>query len=218
MIDDRPDLLTAIHDDIGHWDFRATYKILADRYWWPSMSNYVATHVRTCDECQNTKQYARYKSAQHQPVSGIFDTWSLDFAGPLPRTARGNRYLLVGVEHLTGWPVAARITRRAQHGRREVRSRQHRRPVWPPAQYPVRQRQAIHCGVYAGVRREEPHHLRFIARYSPASNGRAERMVRTLKTALQKGRWVRRQYLGPGPRHRALRIPTATGAKRAIPF
>ncbi len=108
-IDDRPDLLTALHDDIGHWDFRASYKILADRYWWPSMRNDVAAHVRTCDECQKTKPYARYKSAQHQPVSGIFDTWSLDFAGPLPRTARGNRYLLVGVEHLTGWPVAAAL-------------------------------------------------------------------------------------------------------------
>ncbi len=66
-------------------------------------------NVRTCDECQKSKPYARYKTTQHQPVSGI-----LDFAGPLPLTAQGNRYLLVGVEHLTGWPVAAALPRAQQ--------------------------------------------------------------------------------------------------------
>ena len=35
------------------------------------------------------------------PVSGLFNTWSLDFAGPLPRTESGNQYLLFGIESMS---------------------------------------------------------------------------------------------------------------------
>ncbi len=56
---DRKALLLAMHDDIDHWDFRATYKLISDRYWWPSMRNEVASHVRTCDDCQKGKTYTK---------------------------------------------------------------------------------------------------------------------------------------------------------------
>ncbi|KAJ9532872.1 hypothetical protein QJQ45_010969 [Haematococcus lacustris] len=35
------------------------------------------------------------------PVQGLFYRWGVDLAGPLPRTHRGNEYLLVCIEHLT---------------------------------------------------------------------------------------------------------------------
>ncbi len=108
-VHDRQALLLAMHDYIGHWDFRATYRVLSDRYWWPSMRSDVAAHFRTCDRCQETKPYIDYTSTQHRLVSGIFDVWSLDLAGTVPRTRNGNRCLLVGVEHLTGWPIAASL-------------------------------------------------------------------------------------------------------------
>lgn len=37
------------------------------------------------------------------PIMGLGYRWSLDFAGPLPVTARHNRYALVMVEHFSKW-------------------------------------------------------------------------------------------------------------------
>ena len=40
------------------------------------------------------------------PLTGLFDSFSIDFAGPLVAGPGGERYLLVAVEHLSGWPMA----------------------------------------------------------------------------------------------------------------
>ena len=42
-------------------------------------------------------------------VSGLFDTWSIGFAGPLREPDAGNKYLLFAVEHLSCWTVACAI-------------------------------------------------------------------------------------------------------------
>lgn len=39
-------------------------------------------------------------------VSEIFNTYSMDFAGPVPNTRNGKRFILIAVEHLTGWHLA----------------------------------------------------------------------------------------------------------------
>lgn len=39
-------------------------------------------------------------------VEGLFHTFSLEFAGLFPTIKRGNRFLLICVEHLAGWSVS----------------------------------------------------------------------------------------------------------------
>ena len=50
----------------------------------------------------------RYRTDLRIPVTGLFDVFSVDFAGPFPPTTVGHRFVLVGVEHLTGWPLVIR--------------------------------------------------------------------------------------------------------------
>ena len=45
------------------------------------------------------------------PVSGLFHTWSTDFAGPLKETAAGNKYILLAIENLSSWPLASAIAK-----------------------------------------------------------------------------------------------------------
>ena len=40
----------------------------------------------------------------HAPISGLFHTVALDFTGPLPTSHEGSKFMLVGIEHATGWP------------------------------------------------------------------------------------------------------------------
>src|SRR5256886_14567823 len=40
------------------------------------------------------------------PMQTLFFQVGIDFVGPLPKTARGNRYILVAMDYLTKWPEA----------------------------------------------------------------------------------------------------------------
>ena len=99
-------ILQGMHDDIGHWDFKSTYEFIASRFWWPNIRSEVSNFVRSCDVSQRTKLDNREEFRGGIPVSGLFNTWSVDFPGPLPKTIDGNQYLLIGTEHISKWPVA----------------------------------------------------------------------------------------------------------------
>lgn len=43
------------------------------------------------------------------PVSSIFSTWSIAFAGPPPRTSNGKQYLVNEVEHTDMWAIVRAI-------------------------------------------------------------------------------------------------------------
>lgn len=56
----------------------------------------VNENVKTCKKCRKFAPMPKYKSTLRRPI----------FDGPLPTTERGNRYMLVAVEHLTCSPTA----------------------------------------------------------------------------------------------------------------
>ena len=72
-------------------------------------------YVRGCDSCQKSTPIPKYKTTLRFPMTSLFDTYSIDFARPLPRTPSGKRYILIAVKHLTGWPIAkATVTSTAE--------------------------------------------------------------------------------------------------------
>ncbi len=62
------------------------------------MPQEVAIFMKSCDTFKKTKPANRKESADKLPITGLFHTWCIDFAGPLPRTNMGNQYLIVAVE------------------------------------------------------------------------------------------------------------------------
>lgn len=102
----RTSVMNMFHDDNGHWDLRTTTGFITELFWWPQCYKYIAQHVKSCYGCKMSKPQTRYRSTLKMPVEGLFHTSSLGFDGPLPATKRGNGFLLIGVEHVTGWPVA----------------------------------------------------------------------------------------------------------------
>ena len=68
------------------------------------MTEDVHTYVRSCHERQLFSPLPPYRTTVSLPLTDLFGTFSIDFAGPLPESPTGNKYILV--EHLTGWPIA----------------------------------------------------------------------------------------------------------------
>ena len=64
------------------------------------MDEQVANVVRACMPCARTKAGFRVSGKELQPLNlqGLMFRWGIDFAGPLPTSKRGNKYVLVCIE------------------------------------------------------------------------------------------------------------------------
>jgi Integrase core domain len=118
------------------------------------------------------------------PISGIFETFSVDFAGPLPRTLAGNIYILIGIEHLSGWPLAqAYAASTSEEVINFIRS-EIIRPFGIPQKILSDNAQ---CFVALSLR-EFAGNLgikwKYVSPYAAQANGKVERFVGTLKRSI----------------------------------
>ena len=82
------DILQACHDGTcgGHFsEKRASYKVLHQGYYWPTLFKDAAKYVQGCDSCQ---QMGRLTAADEMPLQTQvqiepFEKWGLDFVGPI---------------------------------------------------------------------------------------------------------------------------------------
>ena len=103
------------HDEptAGHLGIAKTIARLSHRYYWPGMFRDAAKHVRGCLQCQ------RYKVSQQQPPGKMqpspnrypWYTVSTDLVGPLPRSKKGNTFLVVFQDRFTKWTQCRAIRR-----------------------------------------------------------------------------------------------------------
>ena len=106
----RARLLAMAHDHTwaGHQGSKNTLRRLQAVFFWPSIERDVRDYCRSCELCQKTSN----RSAPCAPLSPLpviavpFDRVAMDFIGPLPRTPRGARYLLVIMDYATRYPEA----------------------------------------------------------------------------------------------------------------
>ena len=79
-----------------------------ERFFWPGMARDVGLWCAACEKCQKRKPPAKKKRAPMQ-VQVAEEPWSrvaMDMMGPLPRTTRGNKYILVVADYFTKWVEA----------------------------------------------------------------------------------------------------------------
>ena len=90
---------------MGHYGVQRVIDMLRKNYWWKGLDETVVHVVRQCLPCARTKAGFRLEGKELQPLAlqGLMYRWGIDFAGPLPETERGNKYVLVCIEHCTKW-------------------------------------------------------------------------------------------------------------------
>ena len=76
-----------------------------ERFFWPKMAATIQTFINSCSECNRNKSNSKQNKAPLQPIhiSEPFLFWAMDYMGPINETARGNRHILVMMDHFTKW-------------------------------------------------------------------------------------------------------------------
>ena len=96
---------------LSHPGARATRKLIADRFVWPSMNKDIKHWARTCLHCQRAKIH-RHNVAPlgtFATPDARFDHVHIDLVGPLP-PSNGFTYLLTVIDRFTRWPEAICIS------------------------------------------------------------------------------------------------------------
>lgn len=93
-------VIKMFHDNIGDWDETTNRRFVIDRFWWPKVSKEMFSNVNSSTGWQKATLIPKYQTSLRMPITGLFHTFSIDIAGPLPSGADEECYTLVAVEHL----------------------------------------------------------------------------------------------------------------------
>jgi hypothetical protein len=103
--DQRVNLIRHAHQDVGHYGVRKTYSLLEPTYWWSGMMNQVKEEVAACTVCDRVKISFEVKDPKLKPLTimGLFYRWGCDLCKMPVESDRGNRYVMVMIEHFSKW-------------------------------------------------------------------------------------------------------------------
>lgn len=92
---------------VAHPGVKASRRLIAERYFWPSMNVDIGEWAKACDSCQRAKvvRHTRTVPESIPMPNSRFSHIHMDIVGPLPCSA-GYRYLLTTVDRYTRWPEA----------------------------------------------------------------------------------------------------------------
>ena len=106
----RKTVLTTAHSIplAGHLGKRKTADRILQRFYWPGVHNDVVTFCKSCIECQKLgrQKVGRAPLVPLPVIQEPFTRIAMDIVGPLPRSSRGNRYVLVVCDYATRYPEA----------------------------------------------------------------------------------------------------------------
>ena len=94
------------HETGGHFGKDTTYEKIRERYYWKGMYKDIEEYIKTCDACQRRGRKGGKGYLNPIKVGKPFERIGIDFVGPLARTKKGNKYILVITDYLTKWPEA----------------------------------------------------------------------------------------------------------------
>ncbi|GFW33447.1 retrovirus-related Pol polyprotein from transposon 412 [Trichonephila clavipes] len=103
-----PEILKELHGSPtgGHFGVMKTLHRVRERFCWGKVRADVEQWCKSCDACSARKgPKIRSRGKLHRyNVGAPFERIAFDILGPLPRTASGNKYLLVVMDYFTKWP------------------------------------------------------------------------------------------------------------------
>ena len=109
-------ILSVAHDNVGgHLGVTKTYNKILSHFFWPRLKRDVGSYCRTCHICQvKGKPGAGVKPYPLCPIPVVSEPFKkiiIDCVGPLPKSKRGNQYLLTIMDVATPYPEVIPLRR-----------------------------------------------------------------------------------------------------------
>uniref|UniRef100_A0A6G5A9V3 RNA-directed DNA polymerase n=1 Tax=Rhipicephalus microplus TaxID=6941 RepID=A0A6G5A9V3_RHIMP len=107
-------IMSVMHDDptSGHLGLARTLHRTKERFYWPGMQKSVESYVASCMQCQRHKRPSTGPAGLLQPMptpGAPFEQVRIDFLGPFPKSAKGNRWVIVCVDYHTRYYETAAV-------------------------------------------------------------------------------------------------------------
>lgn len=181
----RKQVFKSLHG-LSHPGSRATVKLIAERFVWPSINKDVRTWTRECIPCQRSKVHRHVHAplGEFQLASSRFEHINVDIVGPLPFN-KGYRYLMTCIDRFSRWPEAYPLEDITADTVSKVIFREWISRFGVPERLTTDQGRQFDGELYnALLKLIGSKHIRTTARH-PQSNGIIERFHRQLKSALR---------------------------------
>ena len=94
------------HPTAGHFGIEKTYEKISKRFYWKNMKKEIEEYIKSCEKCQRRGNLGGKGFLNPIKVEGPWKRIGMDFVGPLRKTSKGNKYILVITDYLTKWPEA----------------------------------------------------------------------------------------------------------------
>jgi len=171
----------------AHFKIGATTRHIKQRYWWPNMDHDIREHVQSCDPCQRKGPPKRTQELCSIPIAGEpFKRIGIDYIGRLPKTANGNRYVIVAIDYFTKWAEAratpdstAKTTARFIYEEIILRH-------GCPQVIQTDNGTSFNNQLMAELSNQFSIRHSFVSPYHPQANGLVERLNRTIKDSINK--------------------------------
>ena len=101
-------VLLYCHTKLGHQGVDRTQSIVRKKFYWLGWQESVRKFCQTCNECQERNMPSKKPRARLREVtvSQPMERIAMDVAGPFPKSAGGNKYILVVVDYFTKYAMA----------------------------------------------------------------------------------------------------------------
>jgi len=100
----RTSIFNQLHS-LAHPGIKGSQRLIAGRYFWPSMNADIKQWCKECAECQQSKVGRHVKSPLQSfdlPVSNRFEAVHMDIVGPLP-VSNDLKYVVTFIDRATRW-------------------------------------------------------------------------------------------------------------------
>jgi hypothetical protein len=184
---ERADTVSRYHDGFGHAGYKTMLKLMIPRFWWPSLRMDIEQWLRACPPCQVNGRIGKAHHDVMHPlkVPTAFDRWHLDFLD-LPLTLRGNRWLLVGVDYATNWPVARAVPIASKEAVADFIYEEIVMKFGAPSEIVTDRGANFTSGMVQEYLKRVGTHHKLTSAYHPRSNAKAERFNGVIKQMLRK--------------------------------